>query len=111
MPAHERINEMWRLTGNREPRQFGSFSSSIKTAIASTRHCSKHPDHFNNVNTCVYEPSASRVLVTWPRAHIYLPVPLKSDGENVGQHLVLTIGKGKKQERRAPLQVRVGTSR
>src|SRR5512132_3850096 len=40
MPDRERINEMWRRTRNPEPRQFGSFSSSVKSAIASTRHCS-----------------------------------------------------------------------
>jgi hypothetical protein len=38
MSAHERINEMGRRAGNPEPRQFGSFSSSLKAAIVSTRH-------------------------------------------------------------------------
>src|SRR5207244_9735862 len=32
-------------------------------------------DHFSSVNTCVYEPSAFRVLANWPRAPMYLPVP------------------------------------
>src|SRR5438046_2627735 len=31
--------------------------------------------HLSNVNTCVYEPSAFRVLANWPRAPMYLPVP------------------------------------
>ena len=35
-------------------------------------------DYLSNVNTCVYEPSAFRVLVTWPRAPMYLPVPPKT---------------------------------
>ena len=35
-------------------------------------------DHFSNVNTCVYEPSVLRVLATWPRAPMYLPVPPKT---------------------------------
>jgi hypothetical protein len=31
--------------------------------------------HLSSVNTCVYEPSAFRVLANWPRAPMYLPVP------------------------------------
>jgi hypothetical protein len=31
-----------------------------------------------NVNACVYEPSAFRVVVAWPRAPMYLPVPPKT---------------------------------
>jgi hypothetical protein len=56
---------MWRRTGNPESRQFGSFSSPVKTAIASTRHCSGisefGSDYLSNVNTCVYEPSATEI--------------------------------------------------
>src|SRR5437763_13784604 len=36
-----------------------------------------YSDHLSSVNTCVYEPSAFRVLVNWPRAPMYLPVPPK----------------------------------
>ena len=31
--------------------------------------------HLSSVNTCVYDPSAFRILANWPRAPMYLPVP------------------------------------
>ena len=34
--------------------------------------------YLSNVNTCVYEPPACRVLATCPRAPMYLPVPPKT---------------------------------
>src|SRR5262245_12754020 len=89
MPDHDRINKIQPRTGNPESRQFGSFWNSLKAAIVSTRPSfSENEDeerikevnrhYLSNVNVCVYEPSELRVLVTWPRAPMYLPVPPKT---------------------------------
>ena len=88
-------------------RHFGSLSSCIEGAMASSRHgCFYHrfvlvvvsqsnveeeddddensiDGYFINVKTWMYEPSLFRVLVTWPRAPMYLPVPPRT-GRSTG---------------------------
>jgi hypothetical protein len=82
--------------------------------------------HLNNVNTCVYAPSVFRVLVNWPRAPIYLPVPPNTAHDRLARikfgggrwiidsaesdNLILAIAKSEKQKRRALLGVWVGLS-
>jgi len=109
--------------------QFGSIPTSFTLAIAPTRRtsCSEWL-YLKKVNTCVYEPPVFRVLVIWPRAPMYLPVPpntARTTGWPAlnsaavggiiagaeGDYLILTTAKGEKQKRCALLCVWVDLRR
>ena len=83
---NRRVNRSLEVETVRLDFQLGIDRNRAKAALLRLSHpagrCSgigeiRIGDYLSNVNTCVYEPSAFRVLVSCPRAPMYLPVPPK----------------------------------